>query len=410
MSATTASNANYIFKHKWLALVNSAKRMHPVLDRIAKVKGLTNTTTNTVQFGNDQGAAWGDNLSTAQTNASQTKGMQFDIPVRNGYRVAQIGRVALELSKDREGAYESLIVNHLESATRGIYDDLGFMLFRDGTGARGKLSTYTSGNTLTLTVQDDCRNFHIGMTIKSGTSTSSLHTGTTTVTKVNYGASTIDVADASQLSGLATSDFLFREKETGTIVLDGFDVLNPLTAPSASETFRGSNDRTTYMELLAGYRLSATAGAGRSIEEKAMQISNDIFGLGGSADTLVLHPRQALEVVERQGGKIQYQGGGGDAVFGFTGVKLVSPAGTLEVVADPDCPVTQGRVTKLSDWVIMYAGPKFIHSAYSDDAGGDGDFFKWMASSDAIEGRWSVIANMYCKEPKNHGVFELAAP
>ena len=70
MSATTASNANYVFKNKYLKLMEAAQRRHPTLNRIRKVKGLTNTTINTVEFGNDQGAAWGSSFSTAQTNAS----------------------------------------------------------------------------------------------------------------------------------------------------------------------------------------------------------------------------------------------------------------------------------------------------------------------------------------------------
>jgi hypothetical protein len=108
-------------------------------------------------------------------------------------------------------------------------------------------------------------------------------------------------------------------------------------------------------------------------------------------------------------GKIVYAGGGGKAVFGFTGVKLVSPAGELEVVADPDCPVTQGRVTDINDWVIEYAGPSFIHSAYAAETGaGANQFFVWKDSSDAIEGRWSVIANLYNEEPRNHGVFPVS--
>jgi hypothetical protein len=408
MSATSASNANYVFKNKYLALMEAASRRHPTLNKIRKVKGLTNTTINTVEFGNDQGAAWGDNFTTAQTNGSQTKGMQFTIPVRNGYRVCKIKRVDLELSRDKDGAYDTLVTRHIKSATNGINDDLGFMLFRDGTGARGKRSSINS-NTVTLTVKDDARNFFIGMTVAAGVSTSSLRSGTTTVTNVDPDAGTVTLANAAAITSFADSDFLFRQAETGTVVMDGFDVLNPLTAPTAGESFRGSgNDRTIYTALLAGARLSTTDAAGLSIEERAMLVGTRIYNFGGDADTLILNPTKALEVVERASGKIQYAGGGGKAVFGFTGVKLSSPAGELEVVADPDCPVTQGRVTKLSDWVIEYAGPEFIHSAYAAETGaGKNQFFVWKDAEDSIEGRWSVIANLYCEEPRNHGVFPV---
>src|SRR6266508_4989111 len=370
MSATAASNANYIFKNKYLKLMESAARRHPTLNRIRKVKGLTNTTINTVEYGNDQGAAWGDNFPTAQANISQPKGMQFAIPVRNGYRVCQIKRVDLELSRDKDGAYDSLVTRHLKAATSGIMDDVGFMLFRDATGARGKRASISS-NTVTLTVKDDARNFFVGMTVVAGVSTSSLRVGTTTVTNVDPDAGTVTLASAAALVSFADSDFLFRQGETGTVVMDGFDVLNPQTAPTAGESFRGSgNDRTAYTALLAGARLSSTDAAGLSTEERALTVATRIFNFGGDADSLILNPTKALEVVERLSGKIQYTGGGGaKAVFGFTGVTLKSPAGDLEIVADPDCPVTQGRVTKMSDRVIEYAGPEFIHSAYAAETG-----------------------------------------
>lgn len=409
MSATTASNANYVFKNKHLKLMEMAERRHPTVSRIRKVKGLTNTTINTVEYGNDQGAAWGSNFTTAQANVGQTKGMQFTIPVRNGYRVCQIARVDLELSRDKEGAYDSLVTRHLKSATNGINDDIGFMLFRDGTGARGRRSGALSSNTVTLTVPDDARNFFVGMYVKAGISTSSLRAGVTTVTKVDPDAGTITLADASQLTSFSANDYLFREGETGSVVMDGFDVLNPLTAPSPGETFRGSNDRTAYTALLAGARLSAAQAAGLSIEERAMLVGTKIYNAGGMSTHLILNPTKALEVVERAAGRTHYTGGGGKAVFGFTGVKLVSPAGELEIVADPDCPVDVGRVTDLNDWVIEYAGPSFIHSAYAAETGaGANQFFVWKDSADAIEGRWSVIANLYCEEPRNHGCFPVS--
>jgi len=409
MAVTIASNANYVFKNKYLKLTETALRRHPTLNKIRKVKGLSNTTINTVEYGNDQGAAWGDNFATAQTNVSQTKGMQFTIPVRNGYRVCQIGRVALELSRDKEGAYDTLVTRHLKAATNGIYDDLGFMLFRDGTGARGKRASISS-NTVTLTVKDDARNFFVGMTVAAGVSTTSLKVGTTTVTNVDPDAGAITLTSAAAIGSFADSDFLFRAGETGNVVMDGFDVLNPQTAPTGGESFRGSgNDRTAYTALLAGSRLSATDAAGLSTEERALTVATRIYNFGGGADTLVLNPTKALEVVERLSGKRTYQTSDRKAVFGFTGVSLISPAGELEIVADPDCPVTQGRVMNMSDWVIEYAGPGLIHSAYAAETGaGANQFFVWKDGSDAIEGRWSVIANLYCEEPRNQGVIPVA--
>jgi hypothetical protein len=410
MSATDASNANYVFKSKWLKLMESASRRHPTIGKIRKVKGLTSTTINTVEYGNDQGAAWGDNMATAQANVSQTQGMQFTIPVRNGYRVAQIKRVALELSRDKEGAYDSLVTRHIKAATNGIMDDVGFMLFRDGTGARGRRLGALVGNTVQLYSNDDARNFFRGMTCKGGVSTTSLRVGTAKVTNVDPDLGQVTFDNIAGIVGFLADDYLFREGETGNAAMDGFETINPLTSPSAGESFRGSgNDRTFYTALLAGARLSTTAAAGLSTEERALTVATKIFSLGGDSDTLILNPLKALEIVERLSGKISYDGDGKRAVFGFSDVGLKSAAGELQIVADPDCPIDRGRVTKLSDWVIEYAGKDFIHSAYASETGaGANQFFVWKDGSDVVEGRWSVIANLYAEEPRNHGVFPVA--
>lgn len=398
--ATSLTTADFIFKKKYAELTNVAMRRHPVLDRMRKVGNLGGSTfPYAVQYGNGQGAASGTAFSTAQANISAVKGVQFAMDGKNQYQLCQIDGPSLQRSYGSASAFDNLVTAELKGSLEAMMDNLGFQLFRDGTGQRGVRSTAAT-NVITLTVADDVRNFFVGMTVKAGTSTSSLRSGSTTVTAIDPDAGTITLLSAAGISGFQDGDLLFREGETGNVQAEGIAAIIPLVAPALGvDSFRGV-DRGAAPHLLAGSRLDDTSN---TIEENATKVATKIFNAGGTADTLVLSPTRALELTGRGASKIVYDGGG-KMVYGFTGVVLQSPAGLLEVVADPDCPTNRGRIMKMDTWEINYAGSKLVHSAYEDGRGG---FWDTKDASDAIEGRSRTIWNVRCTDPRSNGVFSI---
>ena len=405
MSATSTTTADFIYKSKYGAIAHEEERRHPTLNDMRKVGGLAKSNPYVVAYGDGQGAAAGSNFSTAQANVSAVKGVQFDMLPKTRYRVAQVDGVSLQLSMGTPNAFEDLIVTELRGTLNGMNNDLGFDLFGDGTGARGTIAAGgVSGNICTLADPKTARNFFEGMTVKAGTSTTSLNAGTTTVAAVDYDAGTVTLTSAAAITAIA-GNLLFREGETGNILMEGFAAIIPLTAPVyLSDSFRGK-DRGKNPALLAGSRLAAD---GSTPEELALRLAASIFDAGGSADTWVLSPANAQAVCNRGSAKITYPEGGGTMTFGFTGAKLQSPAGTLNLISDPDCPSNRGYVFKKDIWQIEYAGPGLIHSSYDDMPKVSGRFWYPKDTADTIEGRWRSVCNLKCKSPRDAGVHEIA--
>lgn len=405
MAATSTSTADFIYKNQYGKLVESEMRRHPTLDAIKKEGGLGGRTYNyDVSYGDGQGGAWGSNFSTAQTNVSPIKGVQFAMGPKNGWRVTQIDGVSLQLSMPDDAAFENLVVKEMKGSLNGLMNDLGLFLFGDGSAARGRRLGALSSNTVTLYNKSQARNFFIGMTVVAGTSTTVLRTGSTTVTAVDTDAGTITLANAAALLLFVADDFLYRQGETGNIVPEGLAALIPLVAPVVTvDSFR-TVDRGVYPSILAGSRLAAD---GSTPEELALRVATKIFDTGGDSDTLMMSPLNAQALCNRGSSRIIVPNGETQFTYGFTGAILQSPAGRLKLVSEPDCPADRGYVGRMKDLRAKYAGPAFIHSAY-DDAKFSGKFFFPKDGSDTIEGRSRVITNYIVDEPRNWGVFEIA--
>lgn len=402
MTATSTTTADFLYKTHYQDLVHEEERRHPTLNDTKKVPGLGNHNVYGVAYGDGQGA--GGVFATAQANVSAVKGVQFDMRPKIDYRVAQCDGASLQLAMGDPNAFEEIVVSELRGSLNGFNNDLGLFLFGDGTGVRGsRLSA--SGNIITLTDPKTARNFHVGMTIKAGTSTTSLRAGTTTVDAVDYDGGTITLASAAALTLFADADLLFREGETGNTMMEGYASILPLTAPVyLTDSFRGV-DRGKNASLLAGSRISAD---GSTPEELALRLASNIFDAGGVADTWVLSSTNAQAVCNRGSAKITYPDGGGTMNFGFTGAVLQSPAGQLKLIADPDVPNNRGYVYKKGIFEIHHTGKSLVHSAFDDSPKFSGRFWYPKDGSDTIEGRWRSICNLKCKSPRDAGVHEVA--
>jgi len=396
--STGLGAADFVYKIKYGQLVHEEERRHPTLSNTKKLGGIGLTNNYVVAYGDGQGA--GSVFLTAQTNVSAIKGVQFSMLPKVRYRIAQIDGVSSVLSMGDPNAFENLVVAEMRGTANGMMNDLGFDIFRDGTGVRGVRAS-ASGNIVTLTVKSDARNFFVGMTIKVGANTTTLQAGSATVTAVDYDAGTVTLSGA--IGGFVDTMSLFREGETGNVLMEGMASIIPLVAPAPLESFRGK-DRSVQPTLLAGCRLAAD---GSTPEELALRLAAAIFDAGGDSDELIMSPLNAQALCNRGSAKITYPEGGGTMTIGFTGAVLQSPAGQLRLLSDPDCPQNRGYVRKKSTWQIEYGGPSLIHSTY-DDAKFTGKYWFPKDGSDTIEGRSRVICNLKCTEPRSNGVFEIA--
>jgi hypothetical protein len=393
------STVGYVFKTMFDAgLSDEATRLHPTLDRIKKVDDFGGTSLKySVKYGNAQNITSGV-IASAQAVGSASKGVTFEM-----YRKKKTGTISLDVEallaakKSTEGAFATLVVSEVDGFVSEFWDRLGFDLFRDGYGARG-IQSSISTNTITLTIPDDARNFKVGMLLGADDTATgaSPRVGSSAITAVDTDAGTITVTSAAAIASLTNGDYLFAYPEIASN-LEGFEMCTPLTAPTGADSFRGVN-RSVYSSLLAGARIDDT---NTMIEENAGKIAVKIRQNGGRADTLVLNPQRAWEMFRRLGAKVMYQGGGGTVEYGFEKAIISSPAGDLQVISDPDCPTSRGRVF-LNESHKLRTLEEFVHIANED-----GNYNLRMPTDDALETRVRSMSNYQQTEPRNHGVFSI---
>jgi hypothetical protein len=374
-----------------------AMRDHPFMRMINKEGGFNGVAHfYTVKYGNP--AAIGGTFGTAQSAAASSKGVQFQVSRKVKYGFITLNGEAIAATEGNQGAFYDLVTLETDGVLEEMGDRLAFDLYRDGTGLRGRRAS-ASTNVITLTNQDDARNFKVGMTVIAATAasgTSGVRTGNTTVAGVDEDTGTVTLTSAAGITSFADNDYLFAIGDPGTC-MEGLEVCNPLTAPTGGDSFRGV-DRSVDTRRLAGVRLDNTAS---SIEENAGLVAVRIAQVGKKADQVFLNPIRFWEVARRMGAKVEYDGGGGNADYGFESISIHSPAGTLKAYSDPDCPINRGRVVASKAHYVKHL-KGFPHIIMDD-----GNKSLRATSADDIEMRIRAFSNYIQIDPGAFGVFSI---
>jgi hypothetical protein len=105
-----------------------------------------------------------------------------------------------------------------------------------------------------------------------------------------------------------------------------------------SDSFRGI-DRGIDAVRLAGSRLTSAQATG-TIEANVIKLIAKIRLVNGKSNFAAMNSDHAAEVRTRLGAKVRYEGGGGDATYGFSTFMFDTPGGPVTVYDDPDCPAT----------------------------------------------------------------------
>lgn len=398
MAASDITTVAFIYKKNYSdhAVGDLAMRDHPLFAMIAKQGGFTGTTFDyAVRYGNPQGVS--GTFADAQSGASSSKGLQFSASRKLKYGVITLNGEAMAAAEGNKGAFLDLVTQETDGVLAEMGDSLAFDLYRSGTGARGQRSS-ASTNVITLSLADDARNFKVGMTVIASANAdgSSPRTGSTTVAGVDEDAGTVTLTSAAAITSFANSDYLFRKGDPGTC-MEGLEVLTPLTAPAAAESFRG-RDRSVDPRRLAGSRVNDTASA---IEENLGLCAVKVSQVGAKCDRGVLNPIRFWEVARRLNAKVEYDGAGGKADYGFEFIAIHTPAGTIRVFSDPDCPTNRGRIFKMSSMYLKHL--KGLPHIVMDD----GRPNLRAAAADDIEARARAMVNLVQDRPADHGVIAI---
>ena len=399
MAASDLPSVAYIYKRNYTdrAVADIALRDHPTFMKIAKEGGFTGSAFfYPIRYGNPQGISAA--FATAQSGAASSKGVQLQASRKAKYGIITLNGEAIAAAEGNKGAFLDLVTQETDGVLEEMGDRLAFDLFRDGDGVRGRRASI-SGNIVTLTSAADARNFKVGMTVQADDTATgaSPRTGSTTVASVDEDTGTVTLTNAASISGFVDNDYLFAAGDLNGACMEGMEECTPLTAPTAGDSFRGI-DRSVDVRRLAGCRINDTATV---IEENLGLCAVNISTVGRKVDQAVLAPVNFWQMVRRLNAKVEYDDGGGTANYGFEYVVLHTPAGSVRVYSDPDCPTNRGRLfsskahylkhLKGLPHIVMDDGLKSLRSTSADD----------------IEARARAWVNYVQNDPASHGVIAI---
>lgn len=397
-SASDLTTVAYIYKKVYSdgAVGDLAMRDHPLFMEIARRGGFTGADFNyAIRYANPQGIA--GTFADAQTGAESSKGKQLRALRRPKFGVITMNGEAIAACDGDRGAFLDLVRQETDGKIEEMGDRLSFDLYRDGNGVRGRRASL-AGNIVTLTVADDARNFKEGMTViaDNNITGASPGAGSTKVLKVDEDAGTVELVSAAALAGFADNDYLFAKGDPGTC-MEGLAVCTPLTAPTAGDSFRGI-DRSNDPRRLAGVRINDT---NTTIEENVGLAAVKVSQIGKRQDRHYVNPINFWQVARRLNAKVEYDSAGGTGDYGFQFLMVHTPAGTVKMVSDPDCPTNFGYGCRASEHYLKHL--RGLPHIVSDD----GLANLRQTSDDGIEARARAWVNYIQITPGSFSVIAI---
>lgn len=398
-------------------------RKHPLLSMIAKEGDAVGDhivvpVTYDLPAGRaaDIGSLLGTNGPVAPTQSKK-----FQVFLASDYGATYIDELTMRKAASDRGSFVNARKFEVDGVLRQLGNSMAHALYRDGTGSVGKGDGAYSvaGNAITLATRADAKFYGIGMQLDFSAVSSGapgalrvLAVGgvRAVVTKVDEDAGIITAALDNTGAAVAALNAVYTAITNADFMhpvgdyigavgqkIKGLSGWLPLTAPVGGDSWWGV-DRSVHPTRLAGSRLNdPTAPA----EDSIMALSEVMHERGANPDLAMISPRQFTKMSKRLNAKVEYDGAGGEATYGFANIKIATSAGTVSIFADPDCPEDRGYLLTKDTITIRHLGlPEVVTT--------DGLSALRRPALDQIEIRARYYAQLVIKAPGENGVFAVS--
>ena len=340
-------------------------------------------------------------FATAQSNASASKIGEFLLTRVSNYGVATISGEAVAASEGDRYSFLNSMTTEIDGVMRSVGDSISKSLFRDGSGAIGRVNNSSFSTTaLDLVTDMDSLNFEVGMVLQvSGTkSGGSVRTGTLTVNGVNRGAASNQITMSGNLSGwssVAQNDYIYQAGDYDGAIT-GLEGWLPATAPGSTAFF--GQDRTADISRLSGQRYD---GSSDTILEALIEGAALAAREGGKPDYLFCSFADFVSIEKAMNAQVQREVKQSDSISGYRSLEFYAPHGVVKVVPDKDCPGGTAYLLQLNNWNLMSIGPAVQLTEL------DGNRVLRQSSDDGIEVRVHSYAQLACDAPGHNCVITL---
>lgn len=355
-----------------------------------------------------------------------SKSRKFNVSLVEDYAGHWLNELTLRKTANDRGAFVAARKHEVDGLLRALGNSLSHALFREGSGAiaRGDGAWSVTGNVITLLTKSDTKFFVLGMPLDfipnsggapSGAARTVASGNRAVVTKIDEDAGTVTCAEdvtgaavanlSTVYSSLANTDWIAPMGDynsaygtTGAEKVKGLAAWIPLASPSGGESFWGV-DRSAYPTRLAGHRLN---DPNAPAEDSIMSLAEVMTERGAEFDTCIVSPRQFSKIAKRMNAKVEYQGAGGTADYGFARIVIHTSGGSLPIFADSDCPEDRGYILNMKSWKLRHLGglPEIVTT--------DGLSALRRPGLDQIEIRARYYAQLTCDRPGDNGVFAVS--
>lgn len=342
-------------------------------------------------------------FANAKANKAGSVVKEFQINVASNYSLYSVDGKLQRQTSNNKGAFVEAFEFELEGAMDAMNRNLGYEPYANGGGAIGAIQTagtVIASQLVVLQKPDDIVKFEVGtklvVSATDGT-TGVQRAGTITIASIDRDAGSFVIAEASLVGAIPAisnnsnttfGDFIFADGDFGAGV-KGLDAWIPATAPTAGDSFFGL-DRSTDASRLAGSRVD---GRGLSPEEQLLKACQVGMRNGAKLDKFFLNDIDFLALDLALGSRKMYADAMTEVKVGFTGIKVATGYGFVEVFSDYNCPQGVGWGLEMDLWSIKGPG----HFPFIDSR--DGSKILREDSADAYEGRIVAYYQMLCRAP-----------
>ena len=294
------------------------------------------------------------------------------------------------------------MTTEIDGVMRSVGDSISRNLYRDGSGAIGRINNSSFSTTaLDLVTDMDSLNFEVGMVLQvSGTkSGGSVRSGTLTVSAVNRGASSNQITMSGNLSGwssVAQNDYIYQSGDYDG-ALTGLEGWLPATAPTSGDSFFGE-DRSDDVSRLAGQRYDGSSG---TILEALIEGAALAAREGGRPDYMFCSFADFVSIEKAMNAQVQREVKQTDSVSGYRSLEFYAPHGVVKIVPDKDCPGSTAYMLQLNNWSLMSIGSAVQLTEL------DGNRVLRQSSDDGIEVRVHSYSQLACDAPGHNCVVTL---
>jgi len=353
------------------------------------------------------------NFTKARANVGSTGERQFVLTRRKLYAIQQIENEVIAASQSDAGALEQLIKYHTNRAVGGFNEAFADTIWSIGGGALTKLTA--AGTTLTnayFTCDPitDAARFNIGMkiTFASDDGTAVTPAGmrgspageTLTVTAVDEATGKVTVSGVlNTIDSIAATDYVHRDGDYG-VAITGVRGWIPSTAPTSELFF--NVDRTAHLTRLSGHRYTGTGTYLHTMRTGFARMRH----FGAKPDRLYTNPLDWAVIEGEIGSKAMVELPKAEVELGHSGLRYMSPAGTVLIVSEPQVPQGEAWALKLDTWAFRSAGgcPRYLTQPLGRGKGENLLFT--VESFDGGEMRMGTYGNLFCYDPGQNGVFK----